>query len=495
MSESQSSYKQIMKATSLFGGVQIFQIIINILRSKLLAVLLGPAGMGYNSILNSTISLIASMTNFGLSTSAVKNVAAAYASSDHKRVSTVVSVLRKLVWVTGLLGALLIILFSPWLSEITFGHRKSTAAFCWIAITLFLNQISNGQNVLLRGTRRLKQMAAASLTGSVLGLLISVPMYYKWGIDGVVPAIIGTSIISLLVSWHYSRTIKIEKVVLSREETISEAKSMLAMGFMLSMSGLLSVGSDFFMRSYITKAGGVEHLGLYSAGFAIINSYVGMIFTAMSADYYPRLSGVAHDNMKAKILINQQAEIAVLLIVPILLVLMIFIPFFVQLLYSSKFLPIVEMMRWAMLGLILKASSWSVGFIYLAKGDSRIFFVKEIFSVSYLIGCSILFYNYFGLTGLGIGFLAAYVLNQIQTLFLSYYLYKFKFTKDFVIILLVNITLATSVFLLMNQSSNQIAFYAAILLLIVTILYSYRELNKRLDIKSVIQSLIRKFRK
>jgi O-antigen/teichoic acid export membrane protein len=80
--EDKSSYRQILKATSIFGGVQVFNILITIVRSKVIAILLGPTGMGVVGLLTSTTALVGSMTNFGLETSAVKSVAEAYSTSD-----------------------------------------------------------------------------------------------------------------------------------------------------------------------------------------------------------------------------------------------------------------------------------------------------------------------------------------------------------------------------------------------------------------------------
>ena len=112
MSDStQSSYKQIMKATSIFGGVQIFQILIGIIRSKFIALILGPAGIGLVGLYMTATSLIQTLTGFGLSTSAVKDIAEANESDDHERISKVSSVLNKLVWITGLSGALIVVLF------------------------------------------------------------------------------------------------------------------------------------------------------------------------------------------------------------------------------------------------------------------------------------------------------------------------------------------------------------------------------------------------
>jgi ABC-type branched-subunit amino acid transport system ATPase component len=58
MSEHKDSYRNVMKATSIFGGVQVFNILIAIVRSKFIALFIGPSGMGIASLLNSTLGLI-----------------------------------------------------------------------------------------------------------------------------------------------------------------------------------------------------------------------------------------------------------------------------------------------------------------------------------------------------------------------------------------------------------------------------------------------------
>ena len=183
MANSQSSYRNIMKATSIFGGVQVFNIIISIIRSKFVAVLLGPTGMGISGLLSATLGMITALTNFGLGTSAVKDIASAHGSGNESRISTVVYVVRRLVWLTGLLGALITLVFSKWLSQITFGNTDYTWAFIFLSITLLLNQISVGQKVLLRGMRKIGYMAQAGMIGSVLGLVTTVPLYYLFGLE------------------------------------------------------------------------------------------------------------------------------------------------------------------------------------------------------------------------------------------------------------------------------------------------------------------------
>ena len=426
-----SSYRQIMKATAIFGGVQVLQIIIAIIRSKFIAVLLGPAGMGINSLLLSTTGLISGLTTFGLGTSAVKSVATAYGTGDNKKIATVVTVLRRVVWITGLLGAVIMIMFSPWLSKLTFGNNNYTLAFIWLSVTLLLNQISTGQTVLLRGLRQINYMARSSLSGAVLGLVISVPIYYIWKIDGIVPAIIITSIVSLLRTWYFAKKIKLDKVAVPRQTAIVEGKEMLTMGFMLSISGLYVLAKDYGIRAFIRNIGGLEEVGLYAAGFAMVTSYVGLVFTAMSADYFPRLSAIAHNNIDARKLINQQAEIAILILGPIISFFVVFAGWIVILLYSNKFLPVNQMIQWAALGMFFKATSWSMAFIFLAKGKSRLYLANELFGGTITLGCHVSGYYFGGLTGMGIGFLIGYLYHMFQVFFVSKYYFEFSFERQF----------------------------------------------------------------
>lgn len=486
MSE-QRSYRQIMKATSIFGGVQVIQILVQIIRSKAIAILLGPAGMGINSLLTSTLGLMQSLTNFGLKTSAVKNVAEANGTENSNRVTVIITVLRRWVWITGLLGTILTLILSPWLSELTFGNREYTLAFIWISVSLFFNQLSSGQLVILQGLRKIRYLANANLTGAFLGLFVTIPMYYFWGVDGIVPAIIGMSIANLLRTWYFARKIKLEKVEVTRKTTLVEGKQMLIMGFLLSMSGLMTTGTAYILRVFISNTGGVDQVGLYSAGFAIINTYVGMVFTAMGTDYYPRLSAVAGDDTKATQTINQQAEITLLILAPILVVFMVFINWAVILLYSTQFTGVNGMIQWAALGMYFKAASWSIAFILLAKGASKLFFWNELITNIYLLGFNILGYKYGGLDGLGISFLAAYFVYLVQVFFLSRIKYNFSLGKNFIKIFTIQVVLGVLGFLIVKYTNKPVSYILGSMVILVSGLFSLWELNKRLDLKNLLK--------
>jgi O-antigen/teichoic acid export membrane protein len=488
MQENQSSYRSIMKATSLFGGVQVFNIVIAIIRSKIIAVLLGPAGMGIVGLLTSTTVFISSLTNFGLGTSAVRDISVAYETGNQNRISVVFTVFRRFVWITGFLGAGVTLISAPWLSELTFGNKDYTVAFMWLSCSLLFSQLTSGQNVLLQGMRKLKYLAKANLLGSFIGLVISAPLYYYYDVEGIVPAIIITTLLSLGITSYFARKIKFDQIKVTSEETIFEGKGMLKMGFMLSLSGLITSGASYIVRIFISNTGNLEDVGLYNAGFAIIGTYVGLVFTAMGTDYYPRLSGVAHDNQKGTMLINQQAEIAILILAPILAIFLIFINWAVILLYSTEFTPINQMIQWAALGMYFKASSWSIGYVFLAKGESQTFLWSEVVANVYLLIFNILGYNYFGLTGMGFSFLIGYIFVLIQVYFIAKYKYEFSFSLEFYKIFSIQLVLGMLCFAITMFVSAPLSYILGIPFIVLSIWYSWKQLDKRIGFASLLKN-------
>jgi O-antigen/teichoic acid export membrane protein len=486
MGQDKSGYRQIVKATSIFGGVQVFQILTRIIRAKFIAILLGPTGMGIAGLLGSTIQLISGLTNFGLGTSAVKDISTAFASGNIPEVSKKALIVQRWVWITGIIGTVFTLLASSWLSEVTFGNKNYTFAFVLISITLLLNQISTGQTVLLRGTRNIKYLAQASMIGSALGLFFTIPLYYFYKIDGIVPGIILTSVMTLVLSTFYSFKVSLPKTEVSLNRTFHGGKDMLKLGFILSLSGMITLGVSYIVKIFISKKGGVDQVGLYSAGFSIINSYVGMIFTAMSTDYYPRLAGVVLDVKKRNQEINQQTEIAVLILAPIMIFFMVFIKWGIILLYSSNFLPVIDMVLWAILGILFKAGSWALGFLLLAKGERKLYFLNEIIFNAYFLILNIIGFYYLGLKGLGLAFLLSYSIYIIQLYYVANNQFDFSFNSNVYKIFGYQLIFGVSSLLTILILKAPYTYIIGVIFILFSSIYSYKQLDKLLDLKSYL---------
>ena len=76
--EKQNSYTHILKYTGLFGGVQGINILVGLVRNKLVALILGTMGMGFLALYSSTKKLVGDPTKPGFAKSSVRDLSAAY---------------------------------------------------------------------------------------------------------------------------------------------------------------------------------------------------------------------------------------------------------------------------------------------------------------------------------------------------------------------------------------------------------------------------------
>lgn len=486
-----SSYRSIFKATSLFGGVQVYQILIGIIKQKFVAVLLGTVGMGIQSLYQAAVQLMQSFTSMGLAQSAVRDVSESNGAGDTHRIGRTVAIVRRLVWITGLLGMAATIVFSPVLSKSSFGDYSYILPFIILSVILLLDQICVGQKVVLQGIRRLRDLAKASAIGVTVGLFVSVPLYYFMGTDGIVPSLIATSITALVLSWYYTRKVEIEKVKITTREAIRGGGVMLKLGIAMSINAILGTLLAFVLRAFIRQIGGVAEVGLYAAGFAIMNTYVGMVFNAMSTDYYPRLSAVNKDNVKCKEIINQQGELAVLILAPIIISCIILMPFLIRLIYSEEFLPANAYISWAILGLMFKAASFVISYVFLAKAESRLFIINETITKTYSITLEIIGYYLWGLAGLGIAFLITYLIYSIQVYLLARKKYDFDFSNSFKKVFTVLLGVVLISFIIPHIWHSKWVYALQTLLFVICSLYSLKELNARMDLVQLL-SLFKK---
>lgn len=486
------SYRSIFKATSLFGGIQAYQILITIVKSKIVAVLLGPLGVGVQGLLTSATDMIKQITSLGISQSAVRDVSEANASQNQERVALIVTVLRRIVWWTGLLGMLSVMFLSPYLSKISFGNYDYTIPFIFLSVTLLLDQLCAGQKVLLQGMRRLKDLAKASAIGATIGLLVSVPIYYFFRIKGIVPTLILHSVTTLLLSWYFSRRIKLDKVEVTPKKILEEGKFMLRMGLAMSVSGILSTAASFVLRGLIRKWGGTEDVGLYQAGFVIINTYVGLVFSAMSTDYLPRLSAVNKDNDKCREIICQQGEVATLIMAPMLTFCIIFMPIVIFILYSDKFLPANDFIIWASLAMMFKLASWLISFEFVAKAESKLFMINELLANIYFLVLNIIGYKLYGLSGLGLSYLINYFIYFVQVYLIATKKYRFSFTKGFKVNFLIQLAILLACFVIAKLFNNWLVYIVGVPFIMVSLYHSLYNLNKQMDLSSFLKNRFKK---
>ena len=344
---------------------------------------------------------------------------------------------------------------------------------------------------MLQGLRKMRFLAQASFYGNLFGLLFSIPLYYYYRIDAIVPTIIVASFSSLLFSYYYSQKIRIVKVDISNPQLTTEGKSMIRLGIMLTLSGFMTLLSTYLVQIYVTRIGGLEEVGFYNAGFTLLNSYVGIIFTVMATDYFPRLASICSDNQKVRTSVIQQSFMSILIITPIIILFLIFIPLIIKILYTPKFINIASMLSFGILGMLFRAVSWSMGYIIIAKGDSKIFIRTALGFNLLSLALNGFGYYFYGLEGLGFSFLIYYLIHFFAVKIITKRRYGFYFDDDFYKIYLICITMCITTFLFSYIEFSIFKYGLMSLMGLLSFAFVLLQINKKTALKKMFNSVIK----
>lgn len=470
---SENNYKNILKGTMAFGGVQFFQIIINLIRGKFVALFLGPHGMGISSLYNVAGNTLCQFASLGLNLAIVKEIAVN--KEDKESLTRIVALSRKLILSTAILGALICIIFSPLLSKLTFGTSEYTFGFMALAIMVFFSVLGNGEMSILQGLHYVRPLSLASLIGACIGLIGGVPLYYFYGTSGIVPAMIILSV-SMFIFYYYSihRNISFDKVKIIIKDNKEIIRNLISMGLTLLAGAMLGTVTNYALNSIIRILGSIENVGLFQAANSVTNQYVGMIFTAMALDYFPRLTAASNDNVKMCEIVNRQIEIVLILISPLVCILILTAPFIIQLLLTDSFYSILPLMRWMGLGIIFRALSFPMGYISFSKGNKKLFlWIEGITGNAFNLIIGGLMYYLFGLIGLGISIVIVYIIMTVIYYLTNHHYYNYnidlRIIKDSLMFISPVVLVFIASFIEINWLSYSIMGIISILISIISI--------------------------
>lgn len=445
------SYKSILKGTSIFGGVQLVQILIGLLRGKFVALFLGPQGMGISSIFAASTTTLTQVSSLGLNLAYVKEVA------EHKenpnRLGMMVSVAMRLTMLTALAGAMICALLAPWLSELSFGNRDYAWQFVALSVMVYLTVDASGKMSVLQGLHKVKIISVSTLIGAVTGLVGGVPLYYFFGDAGIVPAMILFALCNYICSSiGMRRAVVRPKMRITLREHGSVMKRLLKMGVILLASMLINSACTYGINIFIRVFGNLEDVGLFNAANSLTNQYAAVVFTAMLLDYFPRLTAIASDNAAMYGLVNKQLEIVSLIIGPAIVALIIVAPIAIRILLTAEFIEVLPLMRWMALGVMLKAIAYPTGYIAFAKNNQRLFFWLEAVACNAIYaGCAVGFYYFFGLIGMGYGMVVENAMCIVLYLVVNYKVYGYMYSRR------------TALYVLMAIAFGAMAFAVAFL--------------------------------
>jgi PST family polysaccharide transporter len=364
------SFARILRSSALMGGAQVITLAMAFLRAKLIAVLIGPAGIGLMGVFNAFNANVSTVAGWGLGTSAVRTVAGAAEADKERKVAAVRTFGLRLAW-AGFFGVLILVLPVGYL---TFKSQNYALELLIAGLAVPCIVATGMWTALLQAGGHIGCMAKTQIASSVVGLLIGLPFIYFFGSVGIAFSILLAAATTAMVTWRAAMKLSPPA---SAESAAADIRELVHLGLALQLGAILGAISTYLVRVLILRshgddlAAGLADAGFYQAAFAVTGSLPGVIFSATSSDFYPRVAA-AKDEDEARLITEKQIQASLILAMPILVGLLTMGPLAVSLLYAKGFEPTVPLLEWFLWAIFCFLVGWPLGLWVMARRAKRL---------------------------------------------------------------------------------------------------------------------------
>jgi PST family polysaccharide transporter len=475
-----TSHRQIFKSSATIGGASAINIVIGIVKVKVLAVLLGPAGVGLMGLYQNIMGMASALAGCGIGSSGVRQLATSAGEAF------TLAIVRRTLWLSnlilGIAGMVILWALREPVAQWVFGDIAHASEVGWLGLGVLLTLIAGSQTALLQGLRRIGDLARVKIISAFFGAVVGILLVYWLGVAGVLWFVLTAPLVSILVAGYYAARLPKPQTPHDWQAISQQWQAMLKLGVPFMAAGLLTLATQLAARSMILRELGLDASGYFQAAWAISMTYIGFVLGAMGTDYYPRLTAAINDHKVAGKMVNEQTEMGLLLAGPVLLAMITLAPWVIHLLYAASFAPATEVLRWQVLGDILKVASWPMGFILLAQGRGGIFIGTQLTWNLVYLAAIFLGIQQYGLVMAGAGFWIAYLILYGMNTAIGIKLIGLKPTRRNWLATLLLLIAGGLIMFLAAQSPNT-GYAVGLIATLAAIIYSLRRLNDLMDLR------------
>jgi O-antigen/teichoic acid export membrane protein len=408
------SFARILRSSALMGGAQAVTLAVAFIRTKVIAQLMGPAGVGLVGVLTAFNGNVSTLAGWGLGASGVRMIAG---SVPEETASKQAAVRKFGMTLSGLGLVATLALFWP-VACLTFDSSRyalelligGMAVPCIIASTIWTS--------ILQAAGQVKTLAKAQVISALGGLFVGLPVIYFFGTIGIAVSLLLAAALPMVFTWQAARR---DCGASDHQPQRGDLRMLFNMGGGLMVIGVAAQLAAYAVRLVIIKhsgddvAAGLADAGYYQAAIAIAGSLPSMVFSAMGTDFFPRVAA-AKDEAEAKVLSEKQIEAALLLALPVFIGLVTMNRLGIALLYADKFEPAAPLLSWMIWGVFVRLLGWPLGYWLVARGSMRTVVFVEVASNLVMAALPIFLLPAFGLVGTAIGYFTGYLLYAIAML-------------------------------------------------------------------------------
>jgi PST family polysaccharide transporter len=361
------SLDKIFKTSAITGAMSIVTMVASLLRGKVMAMCLGPAGIGLSGIINQVVALESQVLALGLPTVVVKSVAAANAEEKSK----VESVISRLARALCLFGLVLGLVVSPLVAMATFKSFEHLPLVIAASLAVPASILTSIWSAVIQGRGEVGFLAKSQATFAVVSALVAVPLIWYGGLVGLGVSVVLAALIPVAGFWS-----RRPRHLISASDDKGIRDSLVRAGLSIIATIVVAQVAAYATRLVVVNQLGVFDAGLYQAALAVSGGLPGFVFSAMALDYYPRIAA-AKDGEEMARATNMQVQACMVIATPLFVGMIVFGGQLLNFYYTEEFLGAAELMAWMTASVAFRVISWPAGYWLLAKATPKEYLLIE----------------------------------------------------------------------------------------------------------------------
>jgi len=418
--------RALFETAAIIGSSQVLVLVFQLVRAKIIALIIGPEGVG---VLGNTMTFMSFWENallLGFHIALLRYASERVKENRLEQVRLLFSTTILVHLVTSVIGVGVALVL---LKQINMSLYQTQAFSFVLAIMLLgvpLRLLRADIGNLFNAFNMVKLLGAINVLTALVGLAIIVPLIAWLSLKGAILSVFAQSAAMFLISLYlYHRYLRPKLGLPHLAFSRPHAFSMLKFGGTNQVAILINTFTGYFMRVLVTARLLLGGAGIFNAAMRL-GSYVLLLQSPISIYYYPRISTIYKDRQATVVEVNDVLRFCILLLTPVLVLILTLADLVIRLLLTAEFLPVMGILGWILAARLFEVTQAILNTPLFIMEKYKIYLsITTIFNVALLAGTYWLLPR-FGLLGAGVAQGIAYALLFVLGYVGAYNVYRFS---------------------------------------------------------------------
>lgn len=408
----------LLKSSILNGVAVLIKTATMFILNKILAIYVGPAGYAAIGQFQNFIQMVTTFSGTAINNGIIKYTAEY--GEDEKTQQDVWKTAGSIILIGSIFFSLIIFILKKQLSIYLFHSTEFQSVLVWFSFFLIFFTFNTFLLGILNGKKEILKLVIANILGSIFSLIITSVLAIKYSLYGALIALClyqSLNFFVTLIICYKSEWFKIYYFFGKINKKI--ANKLGAFALMAFVSVFFGNISQILLRKLIIQEYGLNYAGYWEAMTRLSGGYLLLASTILGIYYLPKLAELKNYNEVRKEVNSGYKYILPLAVISSIFV-YVFKDYIVLILFTDKFMPMLELMFWQLIGDIAKIGSWIISFMMLSKAMTKLFIWTESIFALTILPITYLTIHIFGFKGIAIAFFINCSLYWIVCSFFSF---------------------------------------------------------------------------